>query len=310
MRDLLVDSCLSLAREGARRFYALGVGAKGSPAVEAAARALAAKGVLLRGSDLYLGDARRRVTRATDEVHAGGAESSMVLAIDKSAADPSHAAFAMPPLPAVGTGSAGAPVEFTPASADRGEAILRFHHARLAREIEELRTAPLPPVTSATPAGQPRASAAPGSRGSGSSTGSGGDERDIRALAMLFTQAWHMKDAHEVAALWTPDGDMMHPDGTIERGQRTIAENRASIFARKRYQASEHPVTVYTVRFRGPDIAVVDGRWELRRLRDDSGRDAPTLVGQFTWVVQRGERWRVAAWRYTIGEPTRADMPR
>jgi uncharacterized protein (TIGR02246 family) len=105
---------------------------------------------------------------------------------------------------------------------------------------------------------------------------------------------------------------MIHPDGSIERGRNAIAENRAAIFAQRRYRDSLHPLIITMVRFRGPDVAVVDGRWELTRLRDDSGRPAEPVQGLLTWVAQReGGRWSIAAWRYTIGKTTTnaADAP-
>ena len=147
------------------------------------------------------------------------------------------------------------------------------------------------------------ASATPAAAVAPASKATGGDEMDIRRIAVQFESAWAAQDAAKIGALWTGDGDMMHPDGTIERGPWEIARNRAATFAQRRYRSSRHPLRVTMIKFRGPDVAVVDGRWEMTQLLDESGRgNAPPLRGLLTWVVQRGPAgWRIAAWRYTLG---------
>jgi uncharacterized protein (TIGR02246 family) len=151
--------------------------------------------------------------------------------------------------------------------------------------------APLPPRPVAglpMPAFAPRASTE-------------GDDRDIRRLAMRFEAAWASHDAKRIGELWLDDGNMIHPDGLVERGPGQIERNRASMLAQKRYAMSLHPLTVSMVTFRGPGVAVVDGQWEMTRLRTDSGGSAPPVGGLFTWVVRHesGE-WKIAAWRYTL----------
>ena len=136
-------------------------------------------------------------------------------------------------------------------------------------------------------------------------TASGGDERDIRRLAMQFESAWASHDADRIGSLWMQDGNMLHPDGAVERGPFEIARNRGSMMAQRRYAESLHPLVITMVTFRGPDVAVVDGRWELTRLRSDKGASAPSEAGLFTWVVQRSPvGWKIAAWRYTLDAPS------
>jgi uncharacterized protein (TIGR02246 family) len=178
--------------------------------------------------------------------------------------------------------------------------------ALLEKETDELLSAPLPSAT-ASRGGRPAPPAAAGAPAA-PPAGSEGDDREIRQLAPKFENAWRLQDAWEIAGLWIEDGDMLHPDGSVERGRQSIAQNRAALFAERRYQGSRHPLTVRTVRFRGPDVAIVDGRWELTLFRDGSRSETASLEGLFTWVVQRGagRRWRIAAWRYTVGEPASA----
>jgi hypothetical protein len=49
------------------------------------------------------------------------------------------------------------------------------------------------------------------------------------------------------------------------------------------------------------DVAVADGKWELRGVSDAAGNDLPTFEGQVTLVVKRGQGsgWQIDAYRYT-----------
>ena len=61
-------------------------------------------------------------------------------------------------------------------------------------------------------------------------------------------------------------------------------------------------MTVTLVRCLSEDIAVADGKWELRGLRDAGGQPAPPMQGQVTVVAKRaGETWKIEAYRYTVG---------
>jgi hypothetical protein len=57
------------------------------------------------------------------------------------------------------------------------------------------------------------------------------------------------------------------------------------------------------------DVAVADGKWELRGVVDDKGKALPTFEGQFTIVTKRTEEgWLIEAYRYTQ-KPAAAPMP-
>ncbi len=53
------------------------------------------------------------------------------------------------------------------------------------------------------------------------------------------------------------------------------------------------------------DIAVADGKWELRGVLDSSGKPLPTMEGQVTVVVKRVGGWLIEAYRYSL-KPTSA----
>jgi len=80
-RDLIVDVCRGLARFGPRRFYALNTGVSTVRALEPAAEALAADGILLRYTDVLkvLAPIEKRVAKQEGGTHADEIETSMML---------------------------------------------------------------------------------------------------------------------------------------------------------------------------------------------------------------------------------------
>jgi hypothetical protein len=58
------------------------------------------------------------------------------------------------------------------------------------------------------------------------------------------------------------------------------------------------------VRCLAPNVAVADGRWELRGLRTPAGVPLPILEGLCTLVVRRGDSgWMIEAYRYSMKTP-------
>ena len=68
---------------------------------------------------------------------------------------------------------------------------------------------------------------------------------------------------------------------------------------RREYRGSKHPITFGSVRCLSSDIAVVDGKWELRGVTDAGGKILPTFEGQLTVVMKRNAGWQIEAYRYT-----------
>jgi creatinine amidohydrolase len=88
-RDLVVDACRSLARFGPRRFYVLNTGVSTVRALEPAAQALAAEGILLRYTDVLevLAPIEKRVATQEGGTHADEIETSMMLYIAPETVD-------------------------------------------------------------------------------------------------------------------------------------------------------------------------------------------------------------------------------
>jgi hypothetical protein len=142
------------------------------------------------------------------------------------------------------------------------------------------------------------------------------EDRIIRNIGSRFSYLWTQQDALNLSLLFTKNGDIRHPDGTIERGQEVILANRTQLFTHKEYVNSKHPVQLNDVRCVGTGVALADGKWELRLATAPQaapGRGpgaAPTNSGWCTLVLVKNEdRWLIEAWRYTIDPPVGASVP-
>jgi creatinine amidohydrolase len=156
-RDVVVQICRSLARYGPRRFYVLNTGVSTVRALGPAAETLAAEGILMRFTDLSktLSPIERQVSQQEGGTHADEIETSMILYIDASAVDMSKAVRDYHPSGQGGlTRDPNGPGTFSPtgiwgdptlATREKGRVVVEAFVDALAREIEDLRAAPLPP---------------------------------------------------------------------------------------------------------------------------------------------------------------------
>jgi creatinine amidohydrolase len=320
---MTTDAVLSLARFGPRRFYVLNTDRSTTSVLERTARGLAAQGVLLGYTDLSsrLDRASAPVRQQESGLHADEVETSMMLYIDPASVDMRRAVREVglltdplrltPRRGAPGTFSAsGVSGDPTLATQAKGRVIVEGLVAAILEDIERLRSA-TPPAPASTPAPQPAPPSMTAQRraDAGSRTCTPGDDRAIRSLGDAFTLHWRNADAAQLASLWTLEGDLVHPDGVVERGREVIRANRAALFIRREYRGSRHPITIGNIRCVSSDIAVADGKWEMGGVSDTSGNALPTFEGLLTLVVKRTEGgWLVEAYRYTQ-KPAAAPMP-
>ena len=128
-------------------------------------------------------------------------------------------------------------------------------------------------------------------------------------MADAYTYHWSVADSEQLSLMWSRDGDVVHPDGVIERGREVIRANRTALFMRPEYRGSKHPLTMGMIRCVDADVAVADGKGELRGVSDAKGKPLPTFEGQFTIVARHGpDGWLIEAYRYTQ-KPAAVPMP-
>jgi uncharacterized protein (TIGR02246 family) len=315
-RDFTADVVRSLARSGPQRFYVLNTGLSTSVSLATTAKVLANEGILLGFTDFKTRTeaAAAKIQQQVGGTHADEIETSMMLYIDSSAVDMSLAVRDYVPA-APGplrltrrpegpgtysrTGIWGDPTLATP---EKGRIIVESVVTGIVNDVEALRKAPLPvPTPVQDPPPPPQGASGAGGGGARSAGCSEGDERTIRSIGPTFSLAWTDQDAQRLASLWATDGDIVHPDGSVERTARMIQQNRAYLFSRAEYRGSRHFLGIGTIRCLTSDVAVVDGKWELREVTNASRQTLPPAEGLCTLVVRRlGGSWAIEAYRYTI----------
>ncbi len=320
-RDMTADVVRTLSAYGPRRFYVLNTGVSTTRALDPAAARLATEGVLMRYTNLsaHLDRATKGFTEQEGGTHADEVETSMMLYIDPSSVDMKKAVKDYTPS----TGGArltrqrGGSGTYSPsgiwgdptrATREKGRIFVEALVAGILEDIASLRTAPLPARSSAAPplvdAARPAATSAPATTVPNTPERcSAGDERAILALGGAFATYWMNGDYEKLGAMWSRGGDIFHPDGAIERGAQTITINRMQLFARREYRFTRHPLVLTMVRCLSEDIAVADGKWELRGVLDSSGKPLPVMEGQVTLVLKRTSGWLIEAYRYTLKPP-------
>lgn len=324
VRDLTAEAARSIARHGPRRFYVLTAGASTTRPYQAAATALERDGILLRHLDYAsaLDEAARKVRQQPGGTHADEIETSLMLHIAPQTVDMKRAvkeyyatdassAFRLTRQRGVDglyspSGIWGDP---TLATAQKGAVVAEALVKKILADLAALAAATPPAPSSQTQsAPPPRSSTAAPPPPPGECTP--GDQRTIRAVGAAFTYRWANADAEELSKLWMAAGDIIHPDGTVERYREVIMTNRRELFARREYRGSKHPLTLMMVRCPEYNIAIADGRWQMIGVRDASGKELPPYDGQATLIMKRsGDAWLIEAYRYTMKPTTEAPPP-
>jgi creatinine amidohydrolase len=329
-RDMTVDIVRSLSKSGPRRFYVLNTGRPTVTPLSEAAKTLTNDGILLGYTDAVyrLRDVVALQQLRISVAHADEVATSMMLFVDPSAVDMKKAVREY----ASGTGAltrkkdtpgvfseSGVLGDATVATREKGQRLVDALLAGALEDIENIRKAPLPIARTApppTPAAPPRAApeGAPAPRRASGCTA--GDERAIRGIGEKFQLHWRNQDVPSLKSLFATEADMRHPDGTIERTAEVIALNRTELFKKREYRGSVHTVTLNDIRCLTPDIAIVDGKWELRMetspMSTTSGRASSAGTQIFSgWctLVLRNPGWSIEAWRYTVTPPTGPPPP-
>lgn len=310
-RDMTAEVIRSLARFGPRRFYVLNTGISTVRALEPAAKVLASEGILMRYTNIetHLAPVVRKLSQQEGGTHADEVETSMMLHIDPASVDMGRAVKDYTPGTGPLTRRPGGPGTYSPtgtwgdptlATAAKGRAFVHALVEGILGDISRLEGAPLPAPTAAAIAARDTQRPPAGGEQEPAPC-SAGDQREIRGLADRYTAYWANADAERLAELWTTGGDVTHPDGYVERTRVVIRQNRAALFAQRTHRGTKHPLSIMSVRCIGADVAVADGKWELRGVTSVSGEPMPATKGLCTLVVKRdGDAWRIEAWRYTI----------
>lgn len=113
------------------------------------------------------------------------------------------------------------------------------------------------------------------------------DEAGIRDLVARYVAAREAQDPDRTAALFTDDADQLVSSGEWRRGRDALVKGA---MASSRANEGRRSVTVETIRFIAPGVAIADGRYEI------SGAETRRMWS--TFVVRKTDAgWRIAAIR-------------
>ena len=119
------------------------------------------------------------------------------------------------------------------------------------------------------------------------------EEAQIRQLVFDATEAWNRHDVRAFTRVYSDDAELTTVIGTTMCGRKGIHDHHAEIF-KTIFKKSHLTPGAIKVRFLGPEIAVVDVRWEMTGALDWDGNEIPIRRGLLNWIVkQEREGWLV-----------------
>lgn len=126
----------------------------------------------------------------------------------------------------------------------------------------------------------------------------GKDETAIREIVAKYMDARERMDPHSINALFTEDADQLVSTGEWRRGRNEVVRGT---MASSRNTGGKRSITVESVRFITPAVAIADGRYELTGLKGGADRRMWT-----TLVLKRtADGWRIEAIRNMLPAPSR-----
>ncbi len=116
------------------------------------------------------------------------------------------------------------------------------------------------------------------------------DEAAIRQVVRLYVDAREKVDPKAVEALFTGDADQLVSSGEWRKGRAEVVKGS---IASSRSSGGHRTITVESVRFLSPDVAIADGRYELTGLANDSTRAMWTTL----LMKKTSQGWKISAIR-------------
>ncbi|HEX8219384.1 MAG TPA: SgcJ/EcaC family oxidoreductase [Chloroflexia bacterium] len=126
------------------------------------------------------------------------------------------------------------------------------------------------------------------------------DEQAIRDIARSLEEAWNSGNGQAFAAPFAEDSDYVIVDGRHIKGRIANAEGHQFIFDTI-YRGSTNSMSVESVRFIRPDVALAHVRHHVKFNRD--GRPAEGHARSTLVVTKNDGEWSIAAFHNTPIQP-------
>ena len=121
-------------------------------------------------------------------------------------------------------------------------------------------------------------------------------EAAIQDLVRSYVAARERGDAAALATLFTPDADQLVSSGEWRRGRDELVRGT---LASSKSNAGARTITLKTVRFPAPDVAIADGEYVIAASQTAAARNMWT---SFVMIRSQG-RWRISAIRNMLPAP-------
>lgn len=122
------------------------------------------------------------------------------------------------------------------------------------------------------------------------------DESAVRAVIQQYMDARDRGDAHALESLFTPDADQLVSSGEWRKGREAVAKGT---MASSQATGGQRAITVESVRFLAPAVALADGHYDLTNLAGGEARHMWTSIS----LVKTGAGWKIAAIRNMLPAP-------
>jgi uncharacterized protein (TIGR02246 family) len=118
------------------------------------------------------------------------------------------------------------------------------------------------------------------------------DEDMLSAQTDAFAAAWAEGDAAGLAALFIEEGDTVGPDGVRFHGREAV-QGRYQELLGGMYQGTTVSISQTSTSFPSPDVAVVNGTYEIMGMKTGDGEDMEIKGLYMNVAVKQGGEWKI-----------------
>jgi uncharacterized protein (TIGR02246 family) len=122
------------------------------------------------------------------------------------------------------------------------------------------------------------------------------DRIAIRGIVKQYVDAREKQDPKAVESLFTSDADQLVSSGEWRKGRPAVVSGTLNS---SKQTGGKRTITVESIRFLTPDVALADGRYRLAHLAGNVTRDMWTTL----LLTRTGTGWRISAIRNMLPAP-------
>jgi uncharacterized protein (TIGR02246 family) len=122
------------------------------------------------------------------------------------------------------------------------------------------------------------------------------DRAAIRGIVKEYVDAREKQDPKAVESLFTSDADQLVSSGEWRKGRTAVVKGTLNS---SKQTGGKRTITVESIRFVTPDVALADGRYRLAELAGNTQRDMWTTL----LLTRTAGGWRISAIRNMLPAP-------